>query len=165
LIASRYVKKPRLGLELETSLKSIKDKRFVAKTGGSVAELHQWLADFSEAVRSADYARGRELFAEDVVAFGTRAPLIRGIDSLVEDQWECIWDITRGFQYSFDQAEIGILQESAWVAVPWTSQGQDSAGRWYDRPGRATYILRRTEGRWLAIHSHHSLDPKSPQTE
>jgi ketosteroid isomerase-like protein len=127
---------------------------------GDAAEVRRWLEEFSAAVRAKDYARGRELFVEEVVAFGTRATMVLDLDSLAREQWRPIWGATRGFQFHFEQAQIDIEQNIAWIAVPWTSQGGNDRQGWYDRCGRATYILRRREGRWLAVHSHHSLDPQ-----
>jgi ketosteroid isomerase-like protein len=53
----------------------------------------------------------------------------------------------------------GVSGDLAWVAAPWDSQGQDADGAWNDRPGRATIVLERRDGRWLAIHTHMSLYP------
>jgi ketosteroid isomerase-like protein len=57
--------------------------------------------------------------------------------------------------------EIQVEGDLAWVAVPWTSQGRTRDGQRFDRHGRATYVLRRrdNDGRWVAVHSHHSLNP------
>jgi ketosteroid isomerase-like protein len=132
-----------------------------ATMGGAVAEIRGWLDNFSAAVRAKDYAGARRLFADEVVAFGTRATIVHDLDSLVREQWQPIWGATRGFQFDFEQARIDIDQNIAWIAVPWMSQGGNEALGWYDRLGRATYILRRKESRWIAVHSHHSLDPQS----
>jgi ketosteroid isomerase-like protein len=125
----------------------------------AAGEIRRWLEDFSAAVRAKDYACGRKLFADEVVAFGTRATMVFDLDSLTREQWRPIWGVTRGFRFNLEQARIDIEQEIAWIAAPWASQGGNDSQGWYDRSGRATYILRRREGRWLAVHSHHSLDP------
>jgi len=126
---------------------------------GSKAEIHQWLEDFAAAVRARDFAAGRALFADDVFAFGTRADRIEGLDDLEVDQWRPIWNSTRGYRFDHDAATIDVSGEMAWVAITWHSQGQDALGDWYDRFGRATYILRRVHGRWVAAHTHHSINP------
>ncbi|HEY1923177.1 MAG TPA: nuclear transport factor 2 family protein [Tepidisphaeraceae bacterium] len=128
--------------------------------GAAFSEIRQWLEEFSVSVREKDYARAQKLFAAEVVAFGTRAKMVLDLDSLVREQWRPIWGATRGFRFHFERAQIDIDQNIAWIAVPWQSEGGNDGQGWYDRSGRATYILRRGEGRWLAVHSHHSLDPQ-----
>lgn len=121
-------------------------------------EIRAWLEEFSAAVRAADYNRGREMFAADVVGFGTYAGMREGLDALEGGQWRHIWGVTRGFQFRIEDLRAGISGDLAWVAVPWDSEGQRE-GEWFARPGRATLILERRDGKWLAIHSHFSLYP------
>jgi ketosteroid isomerase-like protein len=122
-------------------------------------EIRHWLEDFAAAVRNRDFAAGRALFAEHVFAFGTRADRIEGLADLEADQWRPIWNSTRAYHFDHDAATIDVSGEMAWVAITWHSQGKDAAGTWYDRFGRATYILRRVQGAWVAVHSHHSINP------
>jgi ketosteroid isomerase-like protein len=123
------------------------------------AGVRRWLEDFSAAVRAVDYDRGRTMFAPEVVGFGTYASMLVGLDRLVAGQWQHIWGVTRGFTFRLDEAHGGVSGGLAWVAVPWDSQGRNAAGAWYDRPGRATFVLTRRDGVWLALHSHLSLYP------
>jgi len=125
----------------------------------SICEIRPWLESFSAAVRDGDFAAGQALFANDVCAFGTRADRIESLADLEANQWRPIWNSTRGYRFDFDTAIIEICGPMAWVAITWHSQGRNPAGNWFDRFGRATYILRKIEGRWLAVHSHHSLNP------
>lgn len=124
-----------------------------------IQEIRNWLQTFDAAVRNVDYERGKTLFAEDVVGFGTYASMLVGLEKLVEGQWKQIWGVTRGFRFRLDEAHIGIEGDLAWVAAPWDSEGQDNAGEWFSRPGRATIILERRAGKWLARHTHLSLYP------
>jgi ketosteroid isomerase-like protein len=124
-----------------------------------VASIRQWLEDFSAAVRAVDYERGMAMFAPEVVGFGTYASMLVGLEKLVAGQWRNIWGVTRGFTFRLDDLHCGVEGDLAWAAVPWDSQGRRADGEWYDRPGRATLILRRREGRWRCIHSHLSLYP------
>jgi ketosteroid isomerase-like protein len=124
------------------------------------AAIRRWLEDFSAAVRAVDYERGMTMFAAEVVGFGTYASMLEGLDNLVAGQWKNIWGVTRGFAFRLDDLHCGVSGNLAWVAVPWDSQGQTAAGEWYDRPGRATLILARRDGRWLCTHSHLSLYPR-----
>ena len=129
------------------------------RSAGVVSEIRQWLEDFSAAVRSRDFAAGRALFCDDVIAFGTRASRIEGLDALEAQQWRPTWNSTQGYRFDYDDARIDVHGDIACVAVTWYSQGQNADDQWFDRFGRATYLLRRVEGRWLAFHTHHSLKP------
>lgn len=123
-------------------------------------EIHEWLESFAQAVREKTFTRGKTLFAPEVFAFGTRTALLDGLDQLAAEQWNPTWNNTRGFTLQMDQLRCGIDGDIAWAAVPWHSQGCSASNEWFDREGRATYILSRRNGCWLAIHSHHSLNPK-----
>jgi ketosteroid isomerase-like protein len=84
--------------------------------------------------------------------------MLVGRDALVDGQWRRVWGVTSGFRFDLDRVMCGVSGNVAWAAAPWTSRGVRD-GKPFDRRGRATYILRREGGRWLAVHSHHSLDP------
>ena len=124
-----------------------------------MAEIRRWLEEFSAAVRDADYARGEPMVAPDVVGFGTFGGVLVGRDALVAGQWRNIWGVTRGFTFRLDDLHGGVAGDRAWVALPWDSEGRDASGAWYDRPGRATIVFERRDGRWLAVHTHFSLYP------
>jgi len=124
-----------------------------------MAEIRRWLEEFSAAVRDADYTRGTTMVAPDVVGFGTYGGVLVGRDALVAGQWRNVWSVTRGFTFRLDELHGEANGDRAWVALPWDSQGRDERGAWYDRPGRATMVLERRDGRWLAVHTHFSLYP------
>ncbi len=121
-------------------------------------------AEFSAAVRAVDYERGTTMFAPDVVGFGTYAGMRVGLDALVNGQWRNIWGVTRGFTFRLDELHLGVSGDQAWVAVPWDSEGRHGSGDWFDRPGRATIVLERRDGRWLALHTHFSLYPPTARS-
>jgi hypothetical protein len=50
------------------------------------------------------------------------------------------------------------------VVAPWTSTGFHVDGSRFDRPGRATIVFHRHDGRWLGVHSHLSLNRGVPQS-
>jgi len=118
-----------------------------------------WLKDFSAAVRDRDYDRGRQLFAPNVFAFGTYSSALEGLEALEVDQWHHIWSKTRNFIFHVEDMTSGGNDSLIWIAVLWQSQGQASDGGWFDRHGRASFVLEYREDNWLAIHSHHSLNP------
>jgi ketosteroid isomerase-like protein len=125
----------------------------------TAAEIRAWLEAFAAAVRAVDYAAGEWLFAPDVVGFGTVGVLLCGRETLVESQWRRVWGATSGFRFDMRQLSFGGDGKTAWVAVPWSSRTGRGGDGPHDRTGRATYVLQRRNGRWLAVHSHHSLDP------
>jgi ketosteroid isomerase-like protein len=123
-----------------------------------------WLAEMQRCVRAHDYARAREIFSSDVVAFGSLATMLIGLDDLERDQWQHVWPVIKGFTFTTFELVAGLSGEVVWIACPWTSEGQGSDGVWRSRPGRMTAVLKQFEGRWLAIHTHHSLAPAGSST-
>lgn len=135
-------------------------RRIGDRASAPAREILAWLDSFAAAVRAVDYAAGRALFAPDVVAFGTVGAMLVGSEALVKDQWMRVWSVTTGFRYDLERAHFGVAGEMGWAAAPWVSQALRD-GKPFDRRGRASFVLRREGARWLAIHSHHSLDPVS----
>lgn len=147
----------------------LRTPRNLADPAPSAAErgVRQWLDAFSSAVRRVDYDAGRELFADDVVGFGTVGIRLKGLDTLVDSQWQRVWGVTSDFHFDMSRLDWGADGDLAWAAVAWSSQGHARDGRTFIRRGRATYVLQNRNGRWLAVHSHHSIDPSglSPDAE
>lgn len=120
-----------------------------------------WLLAFSSAVRARDYAAGHALFAPHVVAFGTFSPALCGLADLEANQWRHIWENTCDFEFDFASLMCGGCDDFLWIAVRWSSHALDSnSQKTRFRTGRATFALEKIEGKWLAVHSHHSLDPE-----
>jgi ketosteroid isomerase-like protein len=126
--------------------------------------IHQWFQVLEGAVRRVDYAMMRQYFAPDVLSFGTRADVVSGLDALVANQWSGIWPNIRDFTINFDQLHWGASGDVAWGIAPWHSTGFHPDGRSFPRPGRATVIFERRQGKWLATHTHFSLFPGTPQS-
>ena len=127
------------------------------------AAVREWFARFGRYCASVDYASARRIFAPDVVSFGTKAEIVAGLDALQKNQWEGIWPNIRDF--AFDLGHIRSFGDGryAWGVTTWTSTGFDHAGKPFFRPGRATVVLERRKGAWLAVHTHISLFPGTPQ--
>lgn|GEM_PF-1012248 len=123
------------------------------------AGIVDWLKAFSAAVRAHDYDAGKQLFAPEAMGFGTYGDRLDGLETLVDQQWHTIWEITRGYDFDYETIELGVNEHLGWAAATWTSQKQDDQGVWQTRPGRATFIFEKRDGQWLAVHSHHSLHP------
>jgi hypothetical protein len=119
---------------------------------GSNSHVEQWLDTFASAVSSQDIARGRALFDEDVVAYGTRTGAMEGLARLVDEQWTPIWTSTRAFRFTAVDSIWGNDQDSV-VAARWASEALDGQLR----EGRCSLVL---HGRPpVCVHSHFSLMP------
>src|SRR5690348_6209545 len=101
------------------------------------AVARDFLVEMQTCVRDVDFARGRTLFAEDVVAFGTFAAVVTGRDRLEREQWRNVWPNIRDFTFRLDELRCLGTEQAVCVVVPWDSQGRDAGGRAFSRPGRA----------------------------
>ena len=125
--------------------------------------MREWLRALQACVRARDFDGGRRLCAPDVIAFGTVADFVEGVDRVMERQWRRVWPTIRDFTIRIDEARGAVQGDQAWVAAPWDSRGVHPDGTTFPRPGRLTVVLARREGRWLAVHTHFSLTPSSTQ--
>lgn len=138
------------------------ETRSAGEPGGDAAEsVRAWLRGWGHEVAAADIRSGRERFDPAMSAFGTHADVVRGRDSTEAEQWSKIWPAIEDFEFRADDAEIIVSPDGtmAVIATAWTSSGIDEAGTRFDRPGRATIVLRRTDrsAPWLGVHTHFSL--------
>lgn len=132
-------------------------------TSDPVDAVRQWFALMGRYCASEDYDGAENIFAEDVVSFGTKMEIVRGRRALREGQWESIWGNITGFKMDLENVHGGGSGNQAWGVVAWTSTGYDSEHKPFHRPGRATVTLERRNGVWLAVHTHFSLYPGTPQ--
>jgi len=126
--------------------------------------IRAWLRQWQAAVRAVDFAAGRAMCAPEMLAFGTRAEMVEGVDDVMAQQWRHIWPTIRDFTVDVDAARGAVLGDRAWVAAPWDSRGTRADGSAFRRPGRLTIVLARRDGRWLATHTHFSLSPTAQST-
>lgn len=121
-------------------------------------EIQAWTDAFARAVRSCDFAAGRNLFSPTVRAFGTVAPEVAKVADLQAEQWSAVWPSTGGFEFRPGslQCELSADQRTAVVTGLWSSQRRADGGV---REGRATIVLSGDSGTWLATHSHFSVNP------
>jgi len=130
-----------------------------AKRDDALAPLRHWLTEWAARVRAVDFAGGRTMCAPEIIAFGTRAEVVAGLDRVYDEQWRHVWPVIRDFTVRVDEARGGVTGDTGWVAAPWESRGVRPDGSTYARPGRLTIVLERRDGRWLAVHTHFSLSP------
>ena len=127
-----------------------------------VAAIREFFARMSGNCAAQNFDATEPLFAQDVASFGTKAGVVVGRDLLRAQQSEGIWTNIEDFQMQLDQIKAGASGDLAWGMVPWTSTGFDPDGESFHRPGRATIVLERRDGQWVAVHSHFSLIPGTP---
>ena len=132
-----------------------------------VASVREWVAAWGAEVAAVDMTAARQRFADDVVAFGTYAEAVQGLDQLEADQWRNIWPTISAFAFRLDELTVIASADASQVVaiVPWDSVGRDTAGSPFERPGRATIVLRRSPAgdRWIGVHTHFSLAPARPE--
>ena len=126
-------------------------------------EVTAWLREFEAACRGRDFPAGRRTFTDDAVAFGTWATAVKGLDNIEREQWWNVWPRIRDFRFE-ERPTIHAAGESAWIAAEWSSEATGPDGRPFRRPGRATFVLARRDGRWLCVHSHVSLLPSQSES-
>jgi ketosteroid isomerase-like protein len=122
-----------------------------------------WFSELGRYCASRDFDRARSLIDDNVVSFGTRARAATGLNQLDRDQWKNVWEFIEDFEIDVESIRGGGADSLAWGASRWTSTGFDADGRSFHRPGRASVVLEKMDGRWTAIHTHFSLDPGTPQ--
>ena len=128
----------------------------------SAKEAHQsvchWLDAFQAAVRSEEYHKGRALFDESVISFGTIRARANSLDDLIENQWKLRWPQNVDFTF-IHSSGLFIPDESGGgtVLILWSTKADGEAeGK---RHGRATLLLRQFGDKILCVHSHFSLVP------
>jgi ketosteroid isomerase-like protein len=132
------------------------------ETPDADAAVRQWFELLERCCVDVDYESARAIFATDVASFGTKAEVVVGLGPLQRQQWEGIWPNIRDFGIDLDHMVAGGSESLAWGIAPWTSTGFSEDGTPFDRPGRATVVLERRGDTWLAVHTHFSLNPRTP---
>lgn len=125
-----------------------------------------WYARWGELVANVDFKRARPLFAEDVIAFGTKAEVVASLDELEREQWRSVWPTIEDYRNDLSTLEVVVSPDRlmAMGALIIRSTGIDQDGRRFERNGRATATLMRTAigEPWIATHTHFSLKPGTP---
>jgi ketosteroid isomerase-like protein len=128
------------------------------------SSVREWIRAWGAEVAAVDLATARQRFSPDVVAFGTYAEVVHGLDELESQQWRNVWPNIEGFSFRVDELVVLASPDEcqAVAVVPWDSIGRDDAGEDFARPGRATVVLRRDSpaAPWFGVHTHFSLVPR-----
>lgn len=127
-----------------------------------------WIAEWGNEVAAVDMATARQRFATEVSAFGTHADVVIGRDALEAQQWSQVWPAIEDFRFLVEDMQVLTSPDrlQAVAVVGWSSIGIAADGARFDRPGRATVVLRRAtvDEPWLGIHTHFSLGRGVPQS-
>ena len=126
-----------------------------------MASVRHWMAEWGDEVATMRIDVARARFADDVVAFGTRADVVHGLDPLVDQQWSAVWPAIEDFAFRLDDLVVLASPDGcqAVAVVGFDSTGVAADGSRFDRPGRATVVLKRAEpaAPWIGVHTHFSL--------
>lgn len=125
------------------------------------ADAATWLRTWERLINAGDYESARHLFAPDVLAFGSLAQTMNGLDALEQEQWRRIWGTIRDFAFEAP-VQFAAGDSSSTFALRWHSQGKTEDGGWYERRGRCTLVLERRGRGLVCTHSHFSVDPGIP---
>ena len=120
------------------------------------------LVDFfdrwTELVRAVDYDTARAMFDPGLVAFGTYADFLVGLDRVEREQWRQVWGNIADYRFRTEALHCDVSPDRlmATVAVPWSSTGFREDGTSFPRNGRATVTLRRdaVQRPWRGVHTH-----------
>ncbi|MBL8702910.1 MAG: nuclear transport factor 2 family protein [Alphaproteobacteria bacterium] len=131
-----------------------------------LARVKAWFQRLAQHVRKVDFAGAREIFAPDMIAFGTVKDFVDGQPGAEAAQWKSVWPFIDDFRWRIDElrAIVSADRLTAVGMAVFDSTGYHQDGRAYDRPGRATIVLsrRRVGEDWVADHTHLSLFSGTP---
>jgi hypothetical protein len=126
-----------------------------------LAGVREWVSGWGREVAAVEMTTARARFEPGLIAFGTHADVVVGLDEVEAEQWTQVWPSIEDFRFRVELMKIVMSADrlTAVVAVPWDSTGFDERGVGFARPGRATIVVRRADGGapWRGIHTHFSL--------
>ena len=129
--------------------------------------IRTWFETMHKHVADVNFTAATPLFHKNATAFGTYKDIINTRDDIIAQQWRSIWPTIEKFAFTLELLTMDVSPDRLLASgvVPWGSNGFHEDGTTFDRPGRATIILRRdsVDAPWQAVHSHFSLNPNTPQ--
>lgn len=131
-----------------------------------LAQVRAWFEALATCCRAIDYEGARDLFAEDMIAFGTFTDFMTGRELAEHKQWRNVWGTIRNFRYDLERIEA-IVSRDRLMAIGlgvWQSDGYHPNGDRFERPGRTTVGLARNRvgEPFVATHTHMSLFRGTP---
>src|SRR5919107_2204127 len=128
----------------------------MAAMENDVAVVPRWFQRLQLHVQAVDLVGARDLFAEDVVTFGSFNPFTIGREATEDEQWRAVWGRIDRFRWDLDGLRTIISGDrcTAIGMAVFASTGYTESGTPYERPGRATVVLGRGEvgEEWKAQH-------------
>ena len=117
-----------------------------------------WLKTFEECVQARDYDRGKALFQNELLCYGTVVNEAHTLENLVASQWFKVWEATEGFRFHLDDTHILGDDDSPVVVITslWESNSIGEIKQL--REGRCTITLVKGEV-FTSIHTHFSIKP------
>lgn len=117
-------------------------------------------------VGNVDFKRARELYADDVIAFGSLGKMLTSRDALEAEQWRAVWPTLADYRYDLSTLEAVVSPDRlmAMGAAIARTTGIHEDGSHFDRPVRVTATLMREHAGapWFMTHTHVSLTPGTP---
>ena len=127
----------------------------------------QWYHSWDVLVTDVNFKAARPMFADDVIAFGSRnVEMMASQTELESDQWRKVWPTIEDYRYDLSTLDVITSPDRLMAvgAVIFRSTGLHPDGKKFKRDGRATVTLMRTaiDAPWVCTHSHISLKPGTP---
>ena len=126
-----------------------------------------WFKTWENKVQKKDFESAKNLFANDVVSFGTWMSVVEGLEKLCANQQKSVWPTINNFKFLTDTLYIQISPDRllANSILVWDSTGYKKNGSSFKRNGRATDTLKRINinDAWKCIHTQVSLNRGIPQ--
>jgi ketosteroid isomerase-like protein len=117
-------------------------------------------------VGNVDFNRARELYTEDVIAFGSLGKMLASRDALEAEQWRAVWPTLADYKHDLATLEVIVSPDRlmATGAAIARTVGIQKDGSHFERPVRVTATLMRERigAPWHMTHTHVSLTPGTP---
>jgi ketosteroid isomerase-like protein len=125
-----------------------------------------FFARWGTLVGNVDFKRARDLYADDVIAFGSLGKMMASRDALEAEQWRAVWPTLADYIHDLSTLEVIVSPDRlmAMGAVMARTIGIHKDGSHFERPVRVTATLMREAvgAPWFMTHTHVSLVPGTP---
>lgn len=125
-----------------------------------------FFARWGALVGQVDFRRARDLYTEDVIAFGSLGKMMASREALEAEQWRKVWPTLADYTHDLSTLEVVVSPDRlmAMGAVMAPTTGIHKDGSRFERPVRVTATLMReaVDAPWFMTHTHVSLVPGTP---